>query len=118
MLSAVMTATLKSKTSGAVEIPPLETNSPAAREFLRLPPVGQRCPITGMSRAALNALILPTADNESKPPVKSFCIRQRGARTGIRLISYQSLREFILAHAEGETPAPRVRPSCKGKGAQ
>jgi hypothetical protein len=57
-----------------------------------------------MSRAALNALILPTPANGNKPPVKSFCIRQRGARTGIRLISYQHLREFILAHAEGTAP--------------
>jgi hypothetical protein len=82
-----------------VEIPPRETILlPDAREFLRLPPVGQRCEITGMSRAALNALILPTPANGNKPPVKSFCLRQPGARTGIRLISYPSLRQFILAH--------------------
>jgi hypothetical protein len=74
---------------------------PAQIEFLRLPPVGQRCPVTGMSRSALNNLILPTPANGNKPPVKSFCLRQRGARTGIRLIDYQSLRNFILAHAEG-----------------
>lgn len=106
--------TLKSKSSGAVEIPPRENSTePAAREFLRLPPVGQRCPVTGMSRAALNALILPTPANGNKPPVKSFCIRQSGARTGIRLISYQSLREFILAHAEGDSPATSLRPAQK-----
>ena len=92
-------------TTAPVEIPPRTTSiNPAQIEFLRLPPVGQRCPVTGMSRAALNALILPTDTNDHKPPVKSFCIRQRGARTGIRLIDYQSLRGFILAHAEcGET---------------
>lgn len=99
-----MTATHKNKTFGAVQIPPRETSTkPPAREFLRLPPVGQRCPVTGMSRAALNALILPTPANDNKPPVKSFCLRQRGARTGIRLIDYQSLRGFILAHAERGT---------------
>ena len=89
-------------TTAPLEIPPRITSiNPAQIEFLRLPPVGQRCPITGMSRAALNGLILPTEANGGKPAVKSFCIRQRGARTGIRLISYPHLREFILAHAEG-----------------
>ena len=88
-------------TTAPVEIPPRSTSiNPAQIEFLRLPPVGQRCPVTGMSRAALNAWILPTDANDHKPPVKSFCIRQRGARTGIRLIDYQSLRGFIRAHAE------------------
>jgi len=96
-----MTAIIKHKTPGAVEVPPLETILPPdMREFLRLPPVGQRCPITGMSRAALNAWILPTPANDFKAPVKSFVIRQPGAKTGIRVISYQSLREWILKHAE------------------
>jgi len=88
-------------TTAPLEIPPRTISiNPAQIEFLRLPPVGQRCPVTGMSRAALNGLILPTNANDHKPAVKSFCIRQRGARTGIRLIDYQSLRGFILAHAE------------------
>jgi len=91
----------KNTTSGAVEIPPRETNF--NREFLRLPPVGQRCPVTGLSRAALNAWILPTDANGGNPPVKSFVIRQPGARTGIRLISYPHLRAFIMAHADDST---------------
>lgn len=87
-----------------LEIPPRLTNiNPEQMEFLRLPPVGQRCPITGMSRAALNALILPSDANGHEPPVKSFCLRQRGAKTGIRLIAYQDLRRHILAHAETGT---------------
>jgi len=101
--------TIKSErkaTTAPLEIParPASIN-PAQIEFLRLPPVGERCPVTGMSRGALNGLILPTPANGNKPPVKSFCIRQRGARTGIRLIDYQSLRQHILSHAEGvDTP--------------
>jgi hypothetical protein len=87
---------------GPVEIPPRETNMPPdGREFLRLPPVGQRCPVTGLSRAALNAWILPSAANGFKPPVKSFVIRQPGSKTGIRIISYPHLRAFIMAHADG-----------------
>jgi hypothetical protein len=92
-------------TTAPLEIPPRSPSiNPQQIEFLRLPPVGQRCPVTGMSRAALNGLILPTDANNHKPPVKSFCIRQRGARTGIRIISYKSLRNFILAHAETGKP--------------
>jgi hypothetical protein len=108
MLSAdsFMTTANKNNKIGAVEIPPLEqTLAPDAREFLRLPPVGQRCPVTNLSRAALNAWILPSESNGFKPPVKSFCIRQPGAKTGIRLISYQSLREWILAHADATPTA-------------
>ncbi|MGD1088386.1 MAG: hypothetical protein ABR955_06635 [Verrucomicrobiota bacterium] len=101
-------------TTAPVEIPPRPACiNPQQIEFLRLPPVGQRCQVTGMSRAALNALILPTPANGNKPPVKSFCLRQRGARTGIRLIDYQSLRGFILAHADGDTPATSPRPTRK-----
>lgn len=97
-----VTAKIEAATTAPLEIPPLETIlSPEAREFTRLPPVGQRCPLTGMSRAALNFLILPTPANEFKPPVKSFCLRQKGAKTGIRLISWPSLKNYILAHAEG-----------------
>jgi hypothetical protein len=73
----------------------------APPEFLRLPKPGRQCPFTGMSRSALNMLILPTPQNDHKPPVRSFCMRQRGAKTGIRLIDYASLRTHILRHAEG-----------------
>jgi len=82
-----------------VEVPSREiVLQPDVREFLRLPPVGQRCPVTSLPRATLNAWILPTEANGFKPPVKSFVIRQPGAKTGIRLISYPSLRQFIMAH--------------------
>jgi hypothetical protein len=69
-------------------------------EFLRLPPPGQLCAWIGLSRSAINELVLATSRNDFKPPVKSFCLRQPGARTGIRIISYESLRNFILAHAD------------------
>jgi hypothetical protein len=51
-----------------------------------------------MARSALNELILPTEANEHKPPVKSFVLRKNGARTGIRLISWSSLKAYILDH--------------------
>lgn len=69
-------------------------------EFIRLPHPGQQCVRTGLSRSAINALILPSAANEFKPPVRSFVLRQRGAKTGIRLIDYESLTSYIRAHEE------------------
>jgi hypothetical protein len=70
------------------------------REFLRLPPNGQKCPVTGLSRSYLNLLILPCGQNEFRPPVRSFVLRKRGAKTGVRLIDYSSLRKYIRAHEE------------------
>lgn len=55
-----------------------------------------------MARSALNELILPTARNKNKPPVHSFCLRQHGAKTGIRLIDYASLVDYIRKHPEPE----------------
>ena len=86
-------------TTENVPTPP-RIQTPAEPEFLRLPPPGVRCPFTGLSRSALNELILPTELNGFKPPVRSFCIRRRGARTGIRLIDYASLKSYIHANAE------------------
>lgn len=87
-------------TTGNTTKHPISANDGPRPEFLRLPPPGQRCPHCGMSRSALNALILPTSANGCKPPVRSFVLRQRGARTGIRLIDYENLRAFIRSNPE------------------
>lgn len=67
-------------------------------EFIRLPKVKQRDPVFGLSRSFLNQLILPGPDNHFSPPVRSHLLRRRGCRTGIRLISVDSLRAYIQAH--------------------
>ena len=64
--------------------------------FLRLPRAGRRCPVTGLSRAALNALILG-----HNLPVKSSCLRQKGSLRGIRLVSTASLLAHLYANMEG-----------------
>jgi len=87
-------------TADPIEVPPPNVAQMHPPEFLRLPPPGQQCAWTGMSRSALNALILPCAANKNNPPVRSFVLRQRGAKTGIRLLDYSSLRAHILAHVE------------------
>jgi hypothetical protein len=65
-------------------------------EFTRLPRTGERCPISGLSRSALNALILGP-----NPPVKSICLRRRGAARGVRLIVTASLLEYLRSQIQG-----------------
>ena len=69
-------------------------------EFVRLPRAGQRCPITGLSRSAMNVFVLPTVENRFRAPVRSFVLRRLGARTGIRLVDYQSLIAYIRGHED------------------
>lgn len=91
-------------TAAPLEIPPRVIPAPITPEFVRLPKIGTACPYTGMSRGALNELILATPRNGNKPAVKSFCLRQRGAKTGIRLIDYASLCAYIRAHIDVSKP--------------
>jgi len=74
--------------------------TPVRPEFVRLPRAGDPCPHTGLSRTALNALILPTPGNGFRPPVKSKVLRQPGSLRGIRLISYDSLIAYLHSLAE------------------
>lgn len=76
-------------------------SAPLPIEFLRLPKPGTLCPVSGLSRSYLNSLILPSDSNGHRPPVKSVCLRQRGARKGVRLISFDSLMAHLHAHFEG-----------------
>jgi hypothetical protein len=96
-----MTQDSHAQTAAPIEVPPQIAG--ACRftpETIRLPKVGGHDPYFGLTRSFINALVLPTAENKFKPPVRSFVIRRRGAKTGVRLVDYQSLRDFILAHAE------------------
>lgn len=64
-------------------------------EWIRLPPTGQSDPYTGLKRSKLNELILPSPANNFKPPVKSVCLRNKGQKKGVRLISYDSLLSYL-----------------------
>lgn len=73
----------------------------AKPETIRLPKVGQTCPWTGLSRAKLNELILPTELNKFTPPVVSYVIKERpDCKTGIRLIDFVSLMVFVRQHRQ------------------
>ena len=69
-------------------------------EWLRLPRPGTLHPVVPLTRSFLNSLILATEANGHRPPVKSICLRQRGAKRGVRLISYDSLMAYLNAHLE------------------
>jgi len=74
--------------------------------YTRIPPVGGRCPITGMSRTNMLRLIYPCAENGHKPPVRSFALKKKGAFRGTRLISVESLIAYIESHgASGKEAA-------------
>jgi len=81
-------------TTAPVEAP---KDSPATKPiWIRLPKSGHACPWTGLSRSALNALILGP-----NPPVKSVSLKKRHAIRGTRLIHLESL----LAYIEGVAAA-------------
>jgi hypothetical protein len=64
---------------------------------IRLPRQGDRCPWTGLSRSALNDLVLPSKRNKFSPPVKSNLLKTKENSTGIRLIDFQSLKAYLLS---------------------
>ena len=79
---------------------PCQTAIPVQPEFIRLPKRGC-CPWSGLTRSKLNELILPSAANRHRPPVKSACLRKHGAVRGVRLIHLASLMQHLRSHLEG-----------------
>lgn len=83
-------------TTDTLEIPTsAPRTAPTKPEWLRLPAPRARCPFTGLSRSTLNELTIPGPANDGTPPVKSVVLRKRGALRGIRLISYDSLMNYL-----------------------
>jgi len=67
-------------------------------EYTRIPPIGGRCPITGLSRSGMIKAVYPCAENGHKPPVRSIALKKKGAFRGTRLISVESLIAYIESH--------------------
>jgi hypothetical protein len=67
-------------------------------EFVRVPRVGERCPVCSLPRTKMNQLIQgPNA------PVKSVVVRQRGTNRGIRLVVVESLLSHLHGLAEEQS---------------
>jgi hypothetical protein len=64
-------------------------------EFIRLPKSGSQEPFTGLSRAKLNELVLPTKKNGFKPLVRSISLRKPGEKFGVRLVVLESLLSYL-----------------------
>lgn len=95
-----MSLTRKTKRELTTEPPPRVIAVPIEPETIRLPKKGEADPYFNMRRSALNCLVLPCAENDFKPPVRSYVLRQKGSRTGIRLIDFQSLKQYVHASVE------------------
>lgn len=65
--------------------------------YLRLPRSGERCPHTGLSRSALNSLILGP-----RPLVHSISLGARHKIRGTRLICGESLVAYLRSLAKSE----------------
>ena len=73
-------------------------------EFIGLPRSGLRCPHTGLSRSALNNLVLPCKANGRRPPVLSISDRKPGKARGRRLIVYDSLMSYLNSRMDTGSP--------------
>ena len=74
----------------------MKKNQPAkAPRYIRLPAGGSYCPITGLSRTALDLVSRPQKANDFRAPVKSHIFLQPGSTKGVRLIDLASLLDYI-----------------------
>ena len=80
---------------GPVIAPPVSGPNAIIPEWIRLPRGGNPEPHTGLSRAKINQLVLPCAQNGFKPQVRSVSLRDPGAVKGCRLIHLASLLAYI-----------------------
>jgi hypothetical protein len=63
--------------------------------FIRVPRSGSRCPISNLTRTAIDKLTRAQPDNDFRPPVKSRVLKARGATRGVRLVEVQSLLNYL-----------------------
>lgn len=112
LISVASLKTYLDEQTQTLNAPPSGSNSESplsAAEFIRLPKIKERDPLFGLSRSFLNELILPCPANGYKPPVQSHVLRRRGYRNGIRLISVDSLRNYVKEHEQSV-------PGCQNPG--
>jgi len=72
---------------------PTEHEAVTSGEWMRLPTRG-RDPVFGLTRPWYYQKIKEGA-------IRSACLRQRGALTGVRLVNVASVRAYIEKHIEG-----------------
>ena len=71
--------------------------------WIRLPSVGSRCPVSGLSRTSLAELVRPCARNNYEPQVDARSLKTNGSKRGVLLIN----RAALLAYIEKQ-PTPSL----------
>jgi len=69
--------------------------------WIRLPKSGEQCPYTGLSRSALNELILPSL-LQPQPPVASISLKKPHEVRGVRLIRLEALLNYLDNMQKGD----------------
>jgi hypothetical protein len=67
--------------------------------------VGTQDPYFGAARTFWNARILPNADNNFKPPVRSIVVKEPGSKRGCRFILFESAKAYFDALANNQNQA-------------
>lgn len=79
--------------SNAAASLPADNSSASRPEWIRVPKAGTICPHSGLSRSFICQLI-------KVGEIDSRSMRKRGAKTGVRLLSYDSLMAYIRSTGE------------------
>jgi len=82
-----------------IEVPEIAADKFPA--FIRVPRSGSRCPVTNLTRTAIDKLTRPQPENDFKPPVRSRILKARGATRGVRLVETRSLLDHIASLPNG-----------------
>ena len=63
--------------------------------YICLPPQGQQCPHSGLTRSKLNELVLRTRSNNFRPLVGSLNSCSPGKERGVRLVIWAGLKAYL-----------------------
>ena len=72
---------------------PADNSSASRPEWIRVPKTAKVCPHSGLSRSFFHELI-------RAGEIQSMSLRKRGAKHGVRLVSYDSLMAYIRKAGE------------------
>jgi hypothetical protein len=71
-------------------------------KYIRRPPVGGTCQISGLNLSAIDKLIRPQECNDFRPPVKTKKLFTKGATRPTVLIDVESLLDYLDSLPNGE----------------
>ena len=85
--------------SGRGIAPRVNHNEP---KLIRLPKQGVPCEWTGLSRAKMAQLVVPSKENEFSPPVRSVSLGpDKDSKGWTRLVYFDSLMAYLDSKIEG-----------------